>query len=130
MISGNYLTFYTTTANCSALQPVINHFQLKSSFADSPEHQFLHHPVVDFSRQGDRYPHKHLKFHKDDRSQALKEILEQTKGYAYFLQEWELNAWNIASGTSINESNAKEATLLALAALDARRIKLALPENS
>ena len=62
-------------------------------------------------------PAEKLKVHFT--KQALKEILQQTKGYAYFLQEWGLNAWNIASGTSINESNAKEATLLALAALDA-----------
>jgi hypothetical protein len=74
VISGTYLTFYTTSPDCSALQPVINRFKLQSSFADSPEHQFLHHPFVDFSREGDKYPHKHMKFHKEDRLQALKEI--------------------------------------------------------
>ncbi|OGT33017.1 MAG: AAA family ATPase [Gammaproteobacteria bacterium RIFCSPHIGHO2_02_FULL_39_13] len=52
-------------------------------------------------------------------SQAIKEILKQTKGYAYFLQEWGQQAWNIASHTPISEAHAKEATLQALAGLDA-----------
>lgn len=51
--------------------------------------------------------------------QALKEILQQTKGYAYFLQEWGQHAWDIATRSPITESNAKEATLRALADLDA-----------
>lgn len=52
-------------------------------------------------------------------SRAIREILKQTRGYAYFLQEWGQQAWNIATRSPINESNAKKATLYALAALDA-----------
>lgn len=51
--------------------------------------------------------------------QALKEILHQTKGYAYFLQEWGQHAWNIASRSPINESHAIEATIQAMSDLDA-----------
>jgi len=50
---------------------------------------------------------------------ALKEILQQTKGYAYFLQEWGKHAWDLASKSPINERNAKDATIHALADLDA-----------
>lgn len=51
--------------------------------------------------------------------EALKEILQQTEGYAYFLQEWGKHAWDIASTSSITKKDAKEATMQALADLDA-----------
>lgn len=50
---------------------------------------------------------------------ALKEILQQTKGYAYFLQEWGKHAWDLASKSPISERNAMDATAQALADLDA-----------
>ncbi|EDR35571.1 hypothetical protein [Coxiella burnetii] len=50
---------------------------------------------------------------------ALKEILKQTEGYAYFLQEWGKHAWEIAPSSPITEKNAKEATIHALSDLDA-----------
>ncbi len=50
---------------------------------------------------------------------ALKEILKQTNGYAYFLQEWGKQAWDLASKSPITESDALEATQHALAGLDA-----------
>lgn len=52
-------------------------------------------------------------------SGAIKELLKQTKGYAYFLQEWGQQAWNIAARSPINESDATQATVQALAGLDA-----------
>jgi hypothetical protein len=53
--------------------------------------------------------------------EALTEILKQTQGYAYFLQEWGNAAWNIASAekSEINLSDAKRASIHALADLDA-----------
>ncbi len=50
---------------------------------------------------------------------ALIEILQQTKGYAYFLQEWGKHAWDVATKSPITEQDAKIATLYALADLDA-----------
>lgn len=51
--------------------------------------------------------------------QALEEIIAQTKGYPYFLQEWGKHSWQIADVSPINEDNAKEATKIAIAELDA-----------
>lgn len=50
---------------------------------------------------------------------ALEEIIKQTEGYAYFLQEWGKNAWDIAEASPITTENAKTATIEALADLDA-----------
>jgi AAA ATPase domain len=49
---------------------------------------------------------------------AIDEILKQTKGYPYFLQEWGSHAWAVASHSPISESDAKHATELALNELD------------
>ncbi len=50
---------------------------------------------------------------------AVAEILERTRGYPYFLQEWGKHSWNVASATPIEEADAKAATAQALAELDA-----------
>ncbi len=50
---------------------------------------------------------------------AIDEILEQTKGYPYFLQEWGKHSWNIAASSPITAANAREATKSAIAELDA-----------
>ena len=50
---------------------------------------------------------------------AIDEILQQTKGYPYFLQEWGKHSWNIADASPIEEIDAKQATDRALAELDA-----------
>ncbi len=50
---------------------------------------------------------------------ALEEIIRQTAGYAYFLQEWGKHAWDIAESAPITPQDAKEATIGALADLDA-----------
>jgi hypothetical protein len=49
---------------------------------------------------------------------AIAEILQQTVGYPYFLQEWGKNSWNIAKVSPISGADAKKATNLALAELD------------
>jgi hypothetical protein len=50
---------------------------------------------------------------------AVAQILGQTYGYPYFLQEWGKHSWNIADRSPIGEADAREATLAALAELDA-----------
>ena len=51
--------------------------------------------------------------------EAIAEILRQTMGYPYFLQEWGRHSWNVADASPISRANARRATTLALAELDA-----------
>lgn len=50
---------------------------------------------------------------------AVAEILRQTRGYPYFLQEWGKNSWNVAEDSPIEAADARQATVQALAELDA-----------
>jgi len=50
---------------------------------------------------------------------AIAEILDQTLGYPYFLQEWGKHSWNVATDSPIRQSDAETATIAALAELDA-----------
>jgi AAA ATPase domain len=50
---------------------------------------------------------------------AIEEILRQTHGYPYFLQEWGKHIWNIAKTSPIQAADAIKATENALAELDA-----------
>jgi hypothetical protein len=50
---------------------------------------------------------------------AISEILQQTQGYPYFLQEWGKHSWNLASGASITLEDARQASPQAIAELDA-----------
>jgi hypothetical protein len=50
---------------------------------------------------------------------ALDEILIQTKGYPYFLQEWGKHCWQCADKSPITAKDAKTATELAISELDA-----------
>jgi hypothetical protein len=52
-------------------------------------------------------------------SAALDEILAQTRGYPYFLQEWGKNAWSVAPSSPITADHVRVATVHALADLDA-----------
>jgi len=51
--------------------------------------------------------------------EALAEVLKQTQGYPYFLQEWGSNCWAVAKESPINQSDAEMATELAITQLDA-----------
>ena len=51
--------------------------------------------------------------------EAIAEILRQTMGYPYFLQEWGRHSWNVADASPISRADARRATTLALAELDA-----------
>lgn len=50
---------------------------------------------------------------------AIAEILRQTLGYPYFLQEWGKHSWDVAQGSPVAREDAERATMLALAELDA-----------
>ncbi len=49
----------------------------------------------------------------------MEEILRQTQGYPYFLQEWGKHSWDVASASPIRGEDARMATDRALADLDA-----------
>jgi hypothetical protein len=49
---------------------------------------------------------------------ALKDIVERTRGYPYFLQEWGFHTWNVADASPITADHVEAATAAALAALD------------
>lgn len=49
---------------------------------------------------------------------AITEVLRQTRGFPYFLQEWGKHSWNAAAATPIGEADAVRATGAALAELD------------
>ncbi len=49
---------------------------------------------------------------------AVRAIIEQTKGYPYFLQEWGKHSWNLAAASPIKLKDADRATAAALAELD------------
>jgi AAA ATPase-like protein len=49
---------------------------------------------------------------------ALGLLVEQTKGYPYFLQEWGAQAWNVAKASPITAKDARNATSKAVAQLD------------
>ena len=51
-------------------------------------------------------------------AEAIEEILDQTKGYPYFLQEWGYQCWNIAKGDEIKKSDALMAAKAATKRLD------------
>lgn len=49
---------------------------------------------------------------------AVEQIITQTRGYPYFLQEWGKRAWEIAVASPITEEDVKSASQQAVAALD------------
>jgi hypothetical protein len=49
---------------------------------------------------------------------ALNEVIRETQGYPYFLQQWGYEAWNIASGSPITLGDIREATKSAIVNLD------------
>ena len=50
---------------------------------------------------------------------AIDYIVSETQGYPYFLQEWGKHAWDIATNSPITLADCREATISAVAALDA-----------
>ncbi len=52
-------------------------------------------------------------------TQAVSEVLRETNGFPYFLQEWGKHSWNVAGTSLIGFGDAKHATTEALAELDA-----------
>lgn len=50
---------------------------------------------------------------------AVENIIEQTRGYPYFLQEWGKHSWDVADASPIEVEDTRRATAQALAELDA-----------
>lgn len=50
--------------------------------------------------------------------EALEVIVERTRGYPYFLQEWGSQSWNVANDSPIEAGDAGEASSRAIAQLD------------
>ena len=50
--------------------------------------------------------------------EALTEILLQTRGYPYFLQEWGKHSWEVAERSPITDTDVRAASVQAIAALD------------
>jgi hypothetical protein len=57
---------------------------------------------------------------------ALAEVVQRTRGYPYFLQEWGSHAWNVAAASPVTAEDVKAATATALAALDESFFKVRL----
>ena len=55
----------------------------------------------------------------DYATEAVAEILAQTLGYPYFLQEWGKQSWNVADASPIDVEDARRGSVQALAELDA-----------
>jgi len=49
---------------------------------------------------------------------ALDQIIKETRGYPYFLQEWGKHSWDVATSSPITLADVKQATTSAIAALD------------
>jgi hypothetical protein len=50
--------------------------------------------------------------------EATNEIIKQTRGYPYFLQEWGKHSWDLAKVSPITLEDVREASTQAIAALD------------
>lgn len=51
--------------------------------------------------------------------EALQEVIVQTQGYPYFLQEWGYQSWNIADRSPIGIDDVRQATDVSIRRLDA-----------
>jgi hypothetical protein len=51
-------------------------------------------------------------------ARAVEQIVEETKGYPYFLQEWGKHSWDAASASPIKAADVRVASKTAVAALD------------
>jgi AAA ATPase-like protein len=51
-------------------------------------------------------------------ARAVEQIVEETKGYPYFLQEWGKHSWDTASASPIKPADVRAASKTAVAALD------------
>ena len=49
---------------------------------------------------------------------ALNQIIKETRGYPYFLQEWGKHSWDVATSSHITLADVNQATTSAIAALD------------
>lgn len=50
--------------------------------------------------------------------EALQRIIEETRGYPYFIQEWGKHVWDVADASPIEKDDVIRASVMAIAALD------------
>jgi AAA ATPase domain len=62
--------------------------------------------------------------------EAVAEIIRQTDGYPYFLQEWGKHAWDLAGATPITHGDVLQATHLTIATLDESFFKVRLERTT
>jgi hypothetical protein len=62
--------------------------------------------------------------------EAIDEILRQTQGYPYFLQEWGKHSWQCATKSPITRDDVQLATILAISDLDASFFRVRLDRLS
>jgi len=89
--------------------------------AKSYSERLFDYPAVgplgeDAARRAIREPVRQA--HAEITPAALDQIVGQTQGYPYFLQEWGSHAWDAASESPINEGDVAQATASALSDLD------------
>jgi hypothetical protein len=68
------------------------------------------------ARQAILAPARQLRVEVTD--DALDQIVEETHGYPYFVQEWGKHAWDVADASPITRGNVVSASVTAIAALD------------
>jgi hypothetical protein len=66
----------------------------------------------------------------DYEPEALENIIQNTQGYPYFLQEWGKHAWDLAAGNPITKLDVEQATQLTIAALDENFFRVRLERTT
>jgi hypothetical protein len=101
--------------------------------AKSYAERLFEYPPVDKLTRDDaldaiRKPAQDLGVKFDD--DAIDEIIKQTQGYPYFLQEWGKHAWDVASKSPITLDDVQKATQLTIATLDESFFKVRLDRTT
>ena len=102
VISGQYLTVYTSKNNCYEFQDIVNALNLRCHVsADHPFHTYCHTPYIQFSALGSSVPHKHLRFPDNyDRSAYLRQFFE-----ALIFSQNDLTSRQLAHSKLLTELN-------------------------
>lgn len=92
-----------------------------SGDAKSYAERLFSYPKVDALEEGDAMDAIRTPLHRENvqiENEALHEIVKNTHGYPYFLQEWGSHAWAIAENNLVTLQDVKQATKAAIQSLD------------